>query len=158
MAYIIIIGLLITADQLSKHLLLHYLGEYANVYLTPFLNIALAYNKGAAWSFLADWDFGIYLLTIVSAFFLLFLIYWWYKQAGQFNVYLQSCLALIIAGGSGNLIDRLLLRKVIDFIDFHWATYHFPTFNVADSCLTLGVFLLFFFVLIKKIDLQKVLE
>lgn len=158
MVYIFLILLLVFIDQLSKYGFLHLLGEYGQLQLTPFLNIAMTYNKGAAWSFLADSDYGIYLLTALSAIFLLLLAWWWYKHYREFNGYVNTCLSLIAAGGAANLADRILLGKVIDFIDFHWSTYHFPTFNVADSCLTVAMFLLIIFVLSGHIDLQELLK
>lgn len=137
----IIIVILIAFDQLAKHNILQALGEYGSQYLLPWLNLSLTYNTGAAWSFLADRTWGIYILTACSLVASLILIAYFYSYRRQLQSLVRAALILLIAGSIGNLIDRLYLNKVIDFVDFHIGTWHFPTFNLADSYLTIGIIL-----------------
>lgn len=135
----IIIIALVALDQLSKHGMLHDLGEYGSQTLLPWLNFSITYNTGAAWSFLAEQKWGIYLLTACSLIASLILVAYFYSYRQKLDVAVRLALTLLIAGSVGNLIDRIYLGKVIDFIDFHIANWHFPTFNLADSYLTLAI-------------------
>jgi signal peptidase II len=109
--------------------------------VTSFFNLVLVYNKGAAFSFLADaggwqrWFFT--LLGVVVGGFIVWLLY---RHTGQ----KMFCLAvsLILGGAVGNVVDRVIHGHVIDFLDFHWRNTHFPAFNVADCAITLGAILL----------------
>jgi signal peptidase II len=114
-------------------------GEFREV--LPFFNLTLAYNPGAAFSFLADaggwqrWFFvGVGVFATV-------LILGWLLSLRN-NRVLAGGLSLILGGALGNLHDRLLHGHVVDFLDFHWAGNHFPAFNIADSAITLGAILL----------------
>lgn len=145
--------LLIILDQATKF--------WANSALTfgeplpvlPHLNFTLVSNKGAAFSFLADmggwqrWFFSG-LAVVVSA----GLIYWLYKLPKQWTAEVIS-LNLILSGAVGNVIDRILLGHVTDFVDFYIGTWHYATFNVADIAISIGAALLIyseFFVKAKK--------
>lgn len=106
------------------------------------LNITLAHNYGAAFSFLSDaggWQrwFFIVLASIVS----LMLLVWLLRLPRREWVTALG-LALVLGGAIGNLIDRVQLGYVVDFIDVHYAGWHYPAFNVADSAITCGVILL----------------
>ncbi len=109
--------------------------------ITPFFNLVLAHNTGAAFSFLAGaggwqrWLFTI--ITVVISAGLIVLL-----RRHARNVLLACAFALVLGGALGNLYDRLTLGYVVDFLDFHWAGSHFPAFNVADSAITIGVALL----------------
>jgi signal peptidase II len=111
--------------------------------VTPFLNIVRAHNPGAAFSFLAGaagwqrWFFVV--LGIAASAFIVWMIL---KHPGQ----RLFCLAvsMILGGALGNVVDRLLHGHVIDFIQVHWAGWYFPSFNVADSAITVGAALLIF--------------
>jgi len=109
--------------------------------ITPFFNLVLAYNKGAAFSFLADaggWQRGFFisLAVVISAFLL------WMMRAHPANRLLCVALALVFGGAMGNLYDRVVLGHVVDFIQIHGAGYYFPAFNVADSAISVGAGLL----------------
>jgi signal peptidase II len=107
----------------------------------PFFNLVLAHNTGAAFSFLNDaggwqrWLFTI--VTVVVSVVLVVLL-----RRHERNALLASAFALVLGGALGNLYDRVTLGYVVDFLDVHWAGWHFPAFNVADSAITLGVALL----------------
>jgi signal peptidase II len=109
--------------------------------VTPFLNLVLWHNPGAAFSFLADaggWQrwFFVGVTIAVSAVLLAML-----RRSGD-NRLLAAALALVLGGAAGNLWDRLTLGHVVDFIQLHAAGYYWPAFNVADSAITVGVVLI----------------
>ena len=109
--------------------------------VTPFLNLVLWHNPGAAFSFLAGaggWQrwFFVGVTIAVSAVLLAML-----RKSGG-NRLLAAALALVLGGAAGNLWDRLTLGHVVDFIQLHAAGYYWPAFNVADSAITVGVVLI----------------
>jgi signal peptidase II len=109
--------------------------------VTPFLNLVLWHNTGAAFSFLAGaggWQrwFFVGVTIAVSAVLLAML-----RKSGG-NRLLAAALALVLGGAAGNLWDRLTLGHVVDFIQLHAAGYYWPAFNVADSAITVGVVLI----------------
>ena len=125
------------ADQLTKILILgHYqLGDSTMV--TSFFNVVRVHNAGAAFSFLSDasgwqrWLFiGIGAVAMV-------LIVWMLRSNPTQRLF-SAALTLILGGAMGNVLDRLLYGYVVDFIDVHWAGWHFPAFNVADSAISVG--------------------
>jgi signal peptidase II len=109
----------------------------------PVLNITLRYNTGAAFSFLADasgwqrWFFAGLALVVASA-----IVVWLRRMDGRGQARLACSLSLIMAGAIGNVIDRLHLGHVVDFIHVHWNNWDFPAFNVADSAITIGAILM----------------
>jgi signal peptidase II len=115
------------------------LGESREV--TPFFNLVMAHNTGAAFSFLANaggWQRWFFILvTAVVATILVVLL-----KRNAANRLLCLALALVLGGAIGNLHDRVTLGHVVDFIQVHAGGYHFPAFNVADSAITIGVALL----------------
>lgn len=122
------------------------------------LNMTLSYNKGAAFSFLADqggwqrWFFSILAIVICL------LILQWMRKLKENETWTAVGLALVLGGAVGNLVDRILYGKVIDFIDVYWteAGYHFAIFNVADIAISLGAALLVIISLfIKDEDAEK---
>lgn len=128
-------------DQVTKVLIQQsfVFGESSTV--TSFFNLVLAYNKGAAFSFLADaggWQRGFFIaLAVVISVFLL-----WMMRGHPGNRLLCVALALVFGGALGNLYDRVVLGHVVDFIQLHAAGYYFPAFNVADSAISVGAALL----------------
>ncbi|MEW8013346.1 MAG: signal peptidase II [Candidatus Sedimenticola endophacoides] len=134
--------LVIGLDQLTKQLVEASLLVYERVSLLPFFNLTLAYNEGAAFSFLSDqggwqrWFFVVLALVVTTA------LVVWLRQLGRGERRVAIALALIIGGAVGNLIDRLLFGHVIDFLDFYYGRWHWPTFNLADSAIFLGVVLM----------------
>ena len=133
--------LVVVLDQYSKWLVLQHFELYQTLRLTSWFNLTLAYNTGAAFSFLNDaggwqrWLFVV-LAVVISG---VLLVWLWRAQ----QLRLQAlALALVIGGAIGNVIDRVRLGYVIDFIDWHYRDWHWPVFNLADSAITLGVALL----------------
>jgi signal peptidase II len=129
--------ILLIADQFTKVLILGYykLGDATTI--TSFFNIVRAHNTGAAFSFLASssgWQRWLFTAIGVGA--TLFILYLLRTHAGQ--KLFCFALACILGGAVGNVIDRLLHGYVVDFLQFHWAGWYFPAFNVADSAITIG--------------------
>ncbi|UBH23197.1 signal peptidase II [Macrococcus armenti] len=104
------------------------------------LKITSHRNYGAAWGMLQNQMVFFYIITVIV---LVALIYFYIKEAGN-HLLMQTGLMLIFAGAIGNFIDRLFRGNVVDFIDTKIINYDFPIFNVADSCLTIGVFILLY--------------
>ena len=133
----------VVLDQLSKAWMLQHFFLFERVQLAPVLDIVLTYNTGAAFSMLADaagwqrWVFVALALGVSAV-----LIVWLRRLAAATHALIACGLALIVGGALGNMIDRVRLGHVIDFIHAHWGTHYFPAFNVADSAITVGAALL----------------
>ena len=126
-------------DQASKLAVVKLLPfGYPGVEITPFFNLVHVYNKGAAFSFLADqggwqrWFFAVLAFAICGL-----LIHWLRKQSVT-QRWSGIAYSLIIGGALGNVFDRLVLGHVVDFLDFYWQRSHWPAFNLADSFITIG--------------------
>jgi len=145
-------GLVLVLDQLTKRWADAQLVLHQPKALTPFLSLALAYNRGAAFSLLSDqggWQRWLF-VALAAAASLGILI--WILRLGRRDHLIAAALALILGGALGNLTDRLLLGYVVDFIDFQfrslggWPGFtpdgHWPAFNLADSAIDLGAVLL----------------
>jgi signal peptidase II len=129
--------IVVLLDQVSKITMSRLLVYGQSEMITPYFNLVMVYNQGAAFSFLANsggwqrWFFSG-LALVVS----LVIIWMLYKNATQ-RLFCWA-LTLILGGAVGNLIDRVLYGHVIDFLDVHIGTLHWPAFNVADSAITVG--------------------
>lgn len=133
----------IALDQWSKHLISDALQLNQIIELTPFLNLVLVHNSGAAFSFLSDasgWQRWFFVVLAVS---ISIVLVFWIKRLKTNEISLAVALSLILGGAVGNLWDRLLSGYVIDFIDVYYGVWHWPAFNVADSAITVGVVVLF---------------
>lgn len=129
--------ILVLADQFTKVLILgnYRLGD--STYVAPFFNIVRAHNTGAAFSFLANaagWQRWLFTgIGIAATIFIVVLL-----RSHAHQKLFAFALACILGGAVGNVIDRLLHGYVVDFLQFHWAGWYFPAFNVADSAITVG--------------------
>jgi len=135
--------LVILADQASKSYIVGHLEEFQVETVLPILDITLMHNVGAAFSFLASasgWQrwFFIVLACGVS----LGIGIWLVRLPADARRLTAAGLALVLGGAMGNVIDRIRLGSVVDFIHFHWERAYFPAFNVADSAITVGAALL----------------
>ena len=136
--------LVFVVDQASKFWFDNNLSMYQQIVIIPdYFSWTLAYNTGAAFSFLADgggwqrWLFAV-IAVVVSA-----VLVVWLKRLGRDDTWLAIALALVLGGALGNLYDRIALGHVIDFILVHWQNRHyFPAFNFADSAITVGAIML----------------
>ncbi len=134
--------IIILFDQITKYFANHYLTLNEPFFVLPFLNFTLNYNPGAAFSFLGNADgWQVYLLAGISIVVSIVIFIWLMRT--QRSDWLQAfALSLLLGGACGNLIDRIRFSYVIDFIDFHIKNWHFATFNIADSAISVGAFLL----------------
>lgn len=142
--------LVIGADQLTKWAALTALTPYQPVAVVPGLNLMLAFNPGAAFSFLAGgggWQRWLLsgLAVLISA----YLVHWLSGVPRRDRLQMAG-LGLVLGGAIGNLIDRVRLGYVIDFLDFHAAGWHWPAFNVADAAISCGAVLLIVFGLLGR--------
>ncbi|HWR79185.1 MAG TPA: signal peptidase II [Pseudomonas sp.] len=134
----------IVLDQISKLYFENSLSLYEQIVIIPdYFSWTLAYNTGAAFSFLADaggwqrWFFAVVAL-VVSGVLLV-----WMKGLKPHETWVAVALALVLGGALGNLFDRVAYGHVIDFILVHWQSrWYFPAFNLADSAITLGAIML----------------
>jgi signal peptidase II len=123
-------------DQATKWAALDWLDPYRPVAVTPFFNLVLVWNRGVSFGMFAEaGDHGPWLLTLLAAAIGAFLVVWLHREARPVT---RLALWLVLAGASGNLIDRVRFGAVIDFLDFHAFGYHWPAFNVADSAIVVG--------------------
>ncbi len=140
--FLLLALLVLVLDQASKAWVMAVFQPYEVVPVLPVFNLTLVFNEGAAFSFLSNaggWQrwFFVGLASLIS----LGLLVWLLRlEAGERLTGLA--LALILGGALGNLVDRLRLGRVTDFLDFHWQGWHWPAFNLADSAITLGVMLM----------------
>lgn len=131
-------------DQVTKYLIWKELGYSESIAVFPFLNFKLAFNQGAAFSFLSSGGGHTnYLIATIALCVGGFIIYCILTSLER-SVAENSGLMLLLGGAFGNLIDRLYKGYVVDFIDFHLQGWHFATFNVADTAITFGVLLLIY--------------
>ena len=143
---VVIFGFILFAlDQVSKALVIRMIppGGYVPV-LGRFFGFSHIRNKGAAWGFLAEHACGSAFFTLIALLAAIFLI-WGILRLRHRPA--QFLLTMILAGNLGNLIDRLFRGSVVDFLSFHFGSYEFPSFNVADSCIVLGTVFLFILLL-----------
>jgi signal peptidase II len=129
-------ALVIIVDQLTKHWILATFRPGEELALSPFASLVLAFNRGAAFSFLAGedgWQRWLFALIAVAACAVMSWLLW---RGGR--AWFCAGLALIIGGALGNLYDRLTLGHVVDFVLLHYRDWYYPAFNVADSAITIG--------------------
>ena len=142
-------------DQFTKQMIVRNLdlcefGFCDSIELLSFLKLILLYNDGAAFSILSDaggWQ--RWFLSIVS-FAVSCFIFFWILRLERSERLLGFALAIILGGAIGNLIDRVLLGHVVDFILLYYLDFFFPTFNVADTAISVGAILLIIEMFIKK--------
>ena len=134
-------ALVIVLDQLSKAWITSHFVYGEKFYVHSVFDLVLAHNTGAAFSFLHDaggmqrWLFSI--IAIVASVWIV-----WLLRRHNAQMLFALALSLILGGALGNLIDRIAHGHVVDFLSFHWNEHYFPAFNVADSAITCGAFLL----------------
>ncbi|MDP9082331.1 MAG: signal peptidase II [Pseudomonadota bacterium] len=129
----------VLADQVSKTFIARHFLEFEFTRVLPVLDITRMHNVGAAFSFLADasgWQRWVFICLAVTV--SIGIIVWLFKLPPGAHALLAGGLALVLGGAIGNVIDRIRLGYVIDFIHFHWDGAYFPAFNVADSAITVG--------------------
>ncbi len=139
--WLVLAAFVLLADQTSKNVVLAHFAEGESLSVNPVFSLVLAFNSGAAFSFLAGaggWQRGFFIaISTVASVLIVTLL-----RRHRDEPLLCAALAFILGGAIGNLIDRILIGRVVDFLLFHWDTAAFPAFNLADSAITLGAALL----------------
>jgi signal peptidase II len=136
--WLVLSALVVIADMATKAWVSHAFVRGEVLEVTPFFNLVLTHNTGAAFSFLASaggwqrWFFTAIAVAISIAIVVLL-------ARGRGDAWISAALALVLGGALGNLYDRLTLGEVVDFVQLHAAGYYWPAFNVADSAITVGV-------------------
>lgn len=135
---VLVIGL----DHWVKLWIVHHLIAFDSLRILPIFNLTLAYNKGAAFSFLhsaSGWQ-NVVLGSLAG--FVSVIILYWLSQTSKREYWFNIALCLVLGGALGNAWDRIVYGYVIDFFDFHLGNWHFAIFNVADSAICVGAFML----------------
>jgi signal peptidase II len=143
---------IIAVDQLTKAVVDRTMTLHDSIpIIDGFFNLTYVRNTGAAFGIFAGSHeaFRLPFLVIVSLVAIGVIIVM-LKRLNEKETGLITALAFILGGAIGNLIDRILYGEVIDFLDFFWSTYHWPAFNIADSCITVGVSITLFFLMRAK--------
>jgi signal peptidase II len=138
-SWLLLSGLVVLADQVSKAYITRHFLEFEFTRILAVLDITRMHNVGAAFSFLATasgWQRWVFIGLAVAV--SIGITVWLLKLPRNSNALLTAGLALVLGGALGNVIDRIRLGYVIDFVHFHWDRAYFPAFNVADSAITVG--------------------
>jgi signal peptidase II len=141
---LLIAGIVFTLDQISKSLVRELLPlNHSLVVVQGFLNLVHIQNPGMIFGIFSQSTYTLksYLLIIVSLAAITFLFFL-LRSLKEKNLFFTIALSLTLGGAIGNLVDRIVLGKVVDFIDVYWSTYHWPAFNVADSAISIGMVIL----------------
>ena len=143
MMWMVFAALVVLADQATKSAIIRWVPLYGDVPINGFINLTHQQNTGAAFSFLAGaggWQrwFFVVLASVVSA----VLVAWLWRIRASGMVMLSAGLTLVLGGAIGNLVDRIRFGYVTDFIQVWFGSWAFPSFNVADSAITVGAALL----------------
>ncbi|MEE8184998.1 MAG: signal peptidase II [Thermodesulfobacteriota bacterium] len=137
---IIVVPVVVLLDQITKAIISHRLNLNQTIgVIAGFFNIVYIKNPGAAFGLFRGWgSMRDIFLVIVTLLALIIIIYIYRKTTERL---LRFSLSLIAGGAIGNLIDRVRFGEVVDFLDFYIGKYHWPAFNIADSAITVGVFI-----------------
>ncbi len=137
MKILFVSAVLVLADQISKTVVRNTMSLYESIPVIPeFFHLTYVTNDGMAFGI--NFPFGIYVFSGISIIFTGFL-FWYLWSIKDDEIVLRTGVALILAGAIGNLIDRIFLGEVVDFLDFMIGDFHWYVFNLADSCVTVGL-------------------
>ena len=134
---------IVVADQFTKWIVVQRFALFETLTLLPVLDLTRLHNTGAAFSLFADqagwqrWFFTLVALGVAVVLVVVLL-----RLAQGYDRWLAACLALVLGGALGNVIDRIRFGYVIDFVHLHWDRWYWPAFNVADSAISIGAVLL----------------
>lgn len=151
----VVASCVVVLDQLTKWIVLKQMALYQTIPVIPGLfNLTHVHNPGGAFGFMANQSSGvrIFLFIVISLLAAGFVLYL-YLNTPPKHAWLLGGLSLIFGGAIGNLIDRIRFGTVVDFLDFYIADMHWPAFNVADSGISVGMTILVFHILFRKVPL-----
>jgi len=148
----VVAGLVVLADQITKVLILKYLPYHHSVtVIAGFFDITHIHNPGGAFGLMANMgETARTFVFLLASSLAVGLIFYFYKKTPPSFTFLALGFALIFGGAVGNLIDRVRLGIVIDFLDIYIGKYHWPAFNIADSAITVGICIFGYHLLFKK--------
>ncbi len=148
-----IAGSIVVLDQIVKAIIKKMIPLYHTITVIPgFFDLSHIQNPGGAFGFLSDQDSLIRIIVfIVFASVAVGVIFYLYCKTDESLPFLAASLAMILGGAIGNLIDRIRFGRVVDFLDFYIGTLHWPSFNVADSAVSIGITIFLFHLVFNKI-------
>jgi signal peptidase II len=149
--YLALVAALVVLDQLTKILVARSVELYGSVTVIPgFFNLTRIHNNGAIFgAFSGPAEGGIIPFLTAASLIALGLVAYYFVKTPASDARVKLALTLILAGALGNLVDRLVRGYVVDFLDFYVGRWHWPFFNVADSCITIGALLLIVFLVFR---------
>ena len=137
MKILFVSAIMVLADQISKTVVRNTMSLYESILVIPdFFHLTYVTNDGMAFGI--NFPLGIYVFSAISIIFTGFL-FWYLWSIKDDEIVVRTGVALILAGAIGNLIDRIFLGEVVDFLDFMIGDFHWYVFNLADSCVTVGL-------------------
>jgi len=140
---LLLISFIVLLDQITKYLARTYINPLESIHLLPILNLVSVRNQGAAFGMFRSLGNNFFIIISVAA--ILFMLWVIVTAKEDYRVF-----SLLAGGAIGNLIDRLTLGYVVDFIDVTVSGHHWPAFNVADSALTIGIAFMLVIIVIKR--------
>jgi len=149
---IVVAGLVVLADQITKGLILKFLPYHQSItVIAGFFDLTHIHNPGGAFGLMANMSETVRTIVFLFASSVAVgLIFYFYIKTPPSYAFLAVGFALIFGGAIGNLIDRVRMGIVFDFLDVYVGKYHWPAFNIADSAITVGIFIFGFHLLFKK--------
>lgn len=153
---VVIVVVLVVIDQLTKFLALGNIAPGQVIPVTSFFNLTLVYNTGGAFGFLSQSSEALRAAVFIAAVgVIIILMIAFYVHYYRKSLWASLWIAMIVSGAVGNLIDRVRIHKVIDFLDLHAFNYHWPAFNFADICVTVGIILFIIYVLFEGVSRKR---
>lgn len=151
--FFLIAGVVVVLDQITKILVLDKIPLYHNINVIPgFFNLTHIHNPGGAFGFMAAKNASwLNIAFLAASFFALGFILFFFKNTPPKFRFLSAGLSLIFGGAIGNIIDRIRFGEVVDFLDFYIGSVHWPSFNIADSAITVGVAIFIYHAVFQKI-------
>ncbi|MCG8565427.1 MAG: signal peptidase II [Desulfobacterales bacterium] len=150
---ILVGGVVCLVDQVTKFWITRNIALYDHIEVIPgFFNINHVLNPGGAFGFFAQQSAGVrqFVFLFLSTLVTLFLVWFYHRTAREYR-FLSYGLALVFGGAVGNLIDRFAYGKVVDFLDFYIGVAHWPSFNIADSAICVGMAILIYHMVFNKV-------
>ncbi len=132
---------ILVIDQITKFMAVKFLSQ-TKIFVCSLFSLDLVYNKGISFGLFNNFQYSNLAFSIISFLIVIYLLWWLHKTDKNYE---KIGLGFIIGGAIGNIIDRFVYPGVVDFLSFHWKEYYFPSFNVADSSIFLGVCILIIF-------------
>ena len=150
---VLIAGVVVVFDQISKFIIVKSVPLFHSITVIPgFFNITHIRNPGGAFGFLAGSHSSLqHLIFLFVSSAAIGLIFYFFKKTPYSYRFLSSALALVFGGAIGNMIDRIRMGSVVDFLDFYVGNLHWPAFNIADSAVSIGMIIFLFYLVFKKL-------